>query len=156
MRPRFLATPDSGVLLFQRLVLGCVMLPHGAQKVLGWWGGGGWSQTMSSFEQGLGLPAVIAAIAILNEFLGSISLITGALTRLGAFCITANMVAAVYLAHIHNGFFMNWTGTKHGEGFEYHLLALALALPLMIKGGGLFSVDRAIVHRDDVDAHPMA
>jgi putative oxidoreductase len=147
MRPnRFLATPASGVLLFQRLVLGCVMFPHGAQKMLGWFGGGGWSQTMSSFEHGLGLPTAVAAIAILNEFLGSISLITGALTRLGALCITANMVAAVYLAHIHNGFFMNWTGTKHGEGFEYHLLALGLALPLILKGGGLASVDRAITH----------
>ena len=151
MRPnRFLATPDSGVLLFQRLVLGCVMFPHGAQKMLGWFGGGGWSQTMSSFEQGLGLPAVIAAIAILNEFLGSISLIAGALTRLGA-SHHGEHAAAVYLAHIHNGFFMNWMGTKHGEGFEYHLLALALALPLIVKGGGLFSVDRAIVHGDDHD-----
>jgi putative oxidoreductase len=149
---RFLATPDSGVLLFQRLVLGCVMFPHGAQKVLGWFGGQGWSATMANFEKGLGLPAVIAAIAILNEFLGSISLITGAFARLGAFCISANMAAAVYLVHVHNGFFMNWMGNQKGEGFEYHLLALGLSLSLMVAGAGKWSIDRAIVHGDEPDA----
>lgn len=149
MRARFLATSDSGVLLFQRLVLGCVIFPHGAQKVLGWFGGPGWSGAMGYMEKGIGLSSIVAALVILGEFLGSIALVLGLLTRLGAFCISVVMVGAIVTTHWHNGFFMNWMGSKPGEGFEYHVLALGLALPLLVKGGGLFSIDRAVSHGDE-------
>jgi putative oxidoreductase len=145
---RFLATPDSAVLLFQRLVLGCVMFPHGAQKVLGWFGGPGWHGALGYMQKGIGLSSVLAALVILGEFLGSIALVLGLFTRLGAFCITVVMIGAIATTHWHHGFFMNWMGTKPGEGFEYHLLALGLALPLLAKGGGMFSIDRAITHGD--------
>jgi putative oxidoreductase len=115
MRPnRFLATPDSAVLLFERLVLGGVMFPHGAQKVLGWFGGAGFSQTLGFMTKGLGLPSIIVALVILGEFLGSIALVLGLLTRLGAFCITVVMVGAVITTHLHNGFFMNWMASVIG------------------------------------------
>lgn len=140
---RFFATPDSGQLLFQRIALGLVMLPHGLQKLLGWYGGHGWSGTIADFE-GMGMPATLAMLIILSESLGSIGLIVGFATRLAAFGTASVMIGAVVLVHAKMGFFMNWMGTAAGEGYEYHLLALALALPLVVKGGGRWSIDRAI------------
>jgi putative oxidoreductase len=138
---RFFATDRSVTLLFQRLVLALVMLPHGAQKTLGWFGGHGFEGTMGFFTGTLGLPAALALLVILGESLGALALLAGGFTRLAAFGIAATMVGAVAMAHLANGFFMNWSGQQAGEGFEYHLLALALAVPLVVRGGGLFAVD---------------
>lgn len=120
------------------------MFPHGAQKALGWFGGPGCSQTMGLFTDQLHLPAALALLVIAAEFLGSLGLIAGFLTRVAAFGIACNMVGAILLVHLPNGFFMNWTGQQAGEGFEFHILAIGIALALLIGGGGKASVDRAI------------
>ena len=146
---RFLQTDASWPLLLQRLVLGAVLLPHGLQKVFGWFGGYGWDGTMGYFTSALGVPAPLAALVILAESLGALALILGAGTRLAAVGAIATMLGAVFMVHAPNGFFMNWGGTAAGEGFEYHLLAIGLALPLAIRGGGLASIDRALARRLD-------
>lgn len=136
-------TSDSTAPLIARLTLGIVMFPHGAQKMLGWFGGHGFSGTMGFFTH-QGIPAPLAFLAIAAEFLGGLGLILGFLSRIAAFGVLCNMVVAVLTVHLHNGFFMNWAGTNKGEGFEYHLLAIAMALAVMIGGAGAPSVDRAL------------
>jgi putative oxidoreductase len=131
---------DLGALL-ARLTLGAVMFPHGAQKVLGWWGGHGLQATVTSFTEQMGLPGPVAGLVIAAEFLGSIGLILGFLSRLGALGIGAVMVGAIVKVHLAHGFFMNWFGTQAGEGFEYHLLAIGLALVVLVKGSGALSLD---------------
>jgi putative oxidoreductase len=141
---KLLATPNDGVLTLMRLVLGVVFFAHGSQKVLGWFGGYGFTATMGFFTSAMHIPAPIAILPIAAEFFGSIGLILGLLTRIAAFGIAMDMVVAVCLVHLHFGFFMNWFGTQKGEGFEYHLLTIVVALALMIRGGGAFSADRAL------------
>ena len=141
---RLLSTDSSRTLAFQRVLLGLVMFPHGAQKLLGWFGGYGWSGTMGFLTHGVGLPTALAGLIILIEFFGALSLITGTLTRFGALGIAAVMVGAVVTTHLHNGFFMNWMGNQKGEGFEYHLLAIGMALAVMVKGSGRMSIDRSL------------
>lgn len=141
---KLLATSDDWTLTVLRLVLGTIFFAHGAQKALGWFGGYGFSGTMGFFTNVMHLPAVFAFLAISAEFLGGIGLILGALGRVAAFGIACNMIVAVLLVHSHIGFFMNWTGQQKGEGFEYHLLVLAMTLVLMARGSGAFSVDRAL------------
>src|SRR5207244_3879569 len=114
--------------LFLRVLLAAVMFPHGAQKVLGWFGGHGFGGTMQFFTQQSHIPAPFAFLAIIAEFAGSIALLFGLLTRLSAFGIGVNMAVAMFLVHLPNGLFMNWSGQQKGEGFEYHLLAIAVAL----------------------------
>jgi putative oxidoreductase len=140
--------------LVLRLLLGGVMFPHGAQKALGWWGGHGLNATIQGFTTHMGIPLVFAWLAVAAEFLGSLGLIVGLLTRVAAFGIGVVMVVAVLMVHMANGFFMNWAGNQKGEGFEYHLLALAAALALMIDGGGKASLDRALTTRDDTVVAP--
>lgn len=125
-----------------RLGLGVVMFPHGAQKMLGWYGGYGFEGTMNHFTQNMGIPAVFAFLAIAAEFFGSIGLIVGALTRIAAFGIGVTMTVAIFMGHLQNGFFMNWFGTQAGEGFEYHILAIAMSVALIIKGAGALSFDK--------------
>jgi putative oxidoreductase len=143
MLRNFLKTNDDVALTILRLVLGVVFFAHGAQKVFGWFGGYGFAATLQ-FMGGLGIPKAMAVLAVAMEFGGSILLIFGALTRLGALGIIGIMLGAIATVHIKFGFFMNWTGQQKGEGFEYHLLALAIALALLIRGGGAFSVDGAL------------
>ena len=149
MLRKLMETQPRVSLLLLRLLLGAVMFPHGAQKVVGWWGGPGLSATLEAFT-GLGIPLVFAWLAIAAEFLGSLGLIVGLLTRVAAFGVGTVMVVAAKM-HLANGLFMNWTGSQKGEGFEYHLLALGAALVLMIDGGGKASLDRAFsADRDTV------
>lgn len=136
-------TTDDRKLTILRLVLGVVMLAHGSQKMLGVFGGFGFSGTMRMFE-GMGIPAVFAFLAICAEFLGGLGLIVGFLGRIAAFGVITNMVVAIAMIHIHVGFFMNWTGQQAGEGFEYHLLAITIGLVILIGGSGAFSLDRAL------------
>ena len=140
-------TDDDSASLILRVMLGVVFFPHGAQKVLGWFGGFGLEGTLGFFTQTMGLPLAVAALVIAAEFLGSLGLITGLLTRLAAFGILCVMTGAIFLVHLPNGFFMNWSGNQAGEGYEYHLLAIAIALALMFKGGGRWSLDRLIARR---------
>jgi len=136
-------TADAWSLLIERMALGIVMLPHGAQKLLGWFGGGGFSGTMAFFTS-QGIPAPLAFLIIVSESFGSLALILGMLTRVAAFGCAAVMLGAIGMVHWQNGFFMNWSGQQAGEGFEYHALALGLALGLLIDGGGTWSLDRMI------------
>jgi putative oxidoreductase len=141
---KLLATSDDWTLTLLRLVLGVTFFMHGAQKMLGWFGGYGFSGTMGFFTNLLHIPVPFAVLAILAEFFGGIGLIVGALTRIAAFGIATNMLVAVLLVHAPNGFFMNWTGQQKGEGFEYHLLALVIAIVLIVRGAGAFSIDRML------------
>ncbi len=127
-----------------RVMLGMVIFPHGAQKVLGWFGGHGFEGTLSFFTQQMGIPAMIALLVFAGEFLGSLGLITGFLTRFSAAGIAAIMAGAVTTVHLGNGFFMNWSGNQAGEGFEFHLLVIGMAIALMITGGGKYSLDQWI------------
>lgn len=140
MFQKILATNDDIAPTLARLAAGIVMFPHGAQKVLGWFGGGGFSGTMDALT-GMGLPSVVAFLVIIGEFLGSLGLILGALSRLAAGGVAVIMLGAVFMVHSTHGFFMNWYGSQQGEGFEYHLLMLGLTLIVLIKGGGAWSVD---------------
>jgi putative oxidoreductase len=153
---RLLATGRDRTLLVQRMVLGLVMFPHGAQKLLGWFGGYGFSGTLGFFTDTMHLPAPLGVLIILGESLGAVGLVLGAGTRLAALGITAVMLGAIATTHAQFGFFMNWFGAQHGEGFEYHLLVLALALPLVVRGGGLRSVDAALAERLRGGAVPVA
>jgi len=152
---RLLDTSTELHLTACRVILGGIMLPHAAQKVLGWFGGAGFSGTVQGFRERLGVPVVLGVLVILAEFFGSLSLILGLLGRVGAACVIAVMIGAIVLVHAPNGFFMNWYGKGPGEGFEYHLLAIGLALPVLLKGSGALSVDNALVRRlrkDQTDA----
>ena len=145
---RLLVTTNGGIpALIARLTLGFVMFPHGAQKMLGWFGGYGVTGTMGFFTGTMHIPALFAFLAILAEFAGSLGLIVGFFGRVAAFGIACNMVVAILTVHAANGFFMNWFGAQKGEGFEYHLLAIGLALIVMISGSGSFSIDRVISRR---------
>ncbi len=138
-----LRTENSASLLLVRLALGGVMLPHGLQKTLGLFGGQGFSGTMAYFT-GQGMLAALAFLVILAESAGSLGLIVGLLTRIAALGIGCVMVGAILTVHLPNGFFMNWFGNQKGEGFEYHLLAIGIALALLVGGGGRASIDRSL------------
>jgi len=144
MLRRLLSTANDPTLAVVRLILGIVFFAHGAQKMLGWFGGHGFSATMGFFTHNMGIPALFAFLAIAAEFFGGLGLLVGLLGRVAAFGILCNMVVAIVMVTGHNGFFMNWSGTQKGEGFEYHLLAIALCVMILVKGSGAFSVDRAL------------
>jgi len=126
-----------------RLALAIVMFPHGAQKVLGWFGGHGFRGTLGFFTS-RGIPVPLALLAFAAELLGSLGVLVGLFTRVAAFGIACVMVVAIVTVHANVGFFMNWSGTQKGEGYEYHLLALGIALALIVGGAGLWSLDAAI------------
>lgn len=130
--------------LIMRLTLGAVMLPHGLQKVFGLFGGAGLQATLHSFTTRLGLPMPVAILVILAESAGALGLIFGFCTRLCALGIALVMGGAIAMVHWQHGFFMNWFGRQAGEGFEYHLLAIGLALALLVHGGGKWSLDQRI------------
>jgi len=140
---RLMSTTNDVTLTFLRLVLGVVFFAHGAQKLLGWFGGYGFHGTMGFFEH-LGFPAPVAFLIICTEFFGGLGLIVGLLTRIAALGIGVEMIGAIFLVHLPNGFFMNWYGKQKGEGFEYHLLAIAMAGVLLLRGAGKFSADGAV------------
>jgi len=140
---KLLQTSNDLTLTFVRLLLGIVFFAHGAQKLLGWYGGFGFSATVGAFLK-MGMPLAIAYFAIFVEFFGGLSMIFGLLSRLGGLGIAAEMCGAVCTVHFRNGFFMNWYGMQKGEGFEYHLLAIAIAVLIMIRGAGALSLDRMI------------
>lgn len=138
---KLLSTSNDPTLTLLRLTAGVVFFAHGAQKMLGWFGGYGFHGTMGFFTQEMHIPAVLALLAICAEFFGGLGLIVGFLSRIAAFGVLCNMVTAVLLIHHNYGLFMNWGGDQKGEGFEYHLLAIAVMLAIIIKGAGAYSVD---------------
>jgi len=141
----FLFKIDNNVsTLLLRLLLGLVFFPHGAQMALGWFGGYGFSGTMGFFTGTLHIPALFAFLAIAMQFAGAIALILGLFTRVAALGIAVNMLVAVAMVHAQYGWFMNWFGNQKGEGFEYHLLAIGIAIVLIIRGGGKWAADAVI------------
>ena len=146
MFQRIANTSNDRAITILRLAMGCVFFAHGAQKMLGWFGGYGFSGTMGFFTQQMGIPAPFAFLAICAEFFGGLGLLVGFLGRIAAFGIMCNMLVAVALVHGRNGLFMNWAGNQKGEGFEYHLLAIAVALVIIIRGSGALSVDRFLTN----------
>ncbi len=139
-------TDDDMLITVLRLVPGVVFFAHGAQKMLGWFGGYGFNGTMGFFTHQMGIPAPLAFLAIAAEFFGGLGLIVGLFGRVAALGIITNMVVAVLMVHRHFGLFMNWFGNQKGEGLEYHILAIALGLVVLIKGSGPFSLDRVLAH----------
>jgi putative oxidoreductase len=137
-------TTDDFVVTILRLALGAVFFAHGAQKALGWFGGFGLRGTLGFFTQQMHIPLPLAVLAIAAEFLGGIGLIIGFLGRVAAFGIACEMAVAIALVHRHFGLFANWSGTQKGEGYEYHILAIAIALAIMIRGSGALSIDRSL------------
>jgi putative oxidoreductase len=145
---RFLKTDEgSAVLMLQRLALAAVMFPHGAQKLLGWYGGYGFSGTLGFFTDTMHIPAPIALLVILGEAFGPLLLALGLFSRLAALGITSIMLGAIFMSHAQHGFFMNWFGNQGGEGFEFHLLALALSVPVLIWGGGKAALDSVLARK---------
>jgi len=147
MFKKLIKTDDDTAALILRVILGIVFYFHGMSKLTTMYGGYGFTGTLGFFTGKLGIPAVFAVLAILAEGLGWAGLIAGFLTRVAALGITVNMIVAVYMLHWQNGIFMNWFGNQKGEGFEYHLLVIAIGLALIIKGGGKWSVDRALAKK---------
>lgn len=140
---RLVQTHNDLVLTFARFILGIVFFAHGAQKMLGWFGGYGFSATVGAFTK-MGMPTALVYFVIFVEFFGGLSMLFGLLSRLGGLGMTALMLGAIFTIHIHVGFFMNWYGTQKGEGYEFHLLAIALAVLIMVRGAGALSLDRLI------------
>ncbi|HLB90890.1 MAG TPA: DoxX family protein [Terriglobales bacterium] len=143
MANKLMSTSNDVALTILRLVLGIVFFAHGAQKMLGWFGGFGFHGTMGFFEH-MGMPAPVAFLVICTEFFGGLGLIVGLLSRIAALGIGVEMIGAIFMVHLPNGFFMNWMGTQKGEGFEYHLLAIAVSAALLLRGSGAFSLDREL------------
>ena len=140
MLKRLLQTTNDPVFTIIRLMLGLVFFAHGAQKMLGLFGGYGFSGTLSAFSTS-GMPIPLALFVILTEFFGSVALICGAFARVASGAIALLMVGAIAMVHAHFGFYMNWFGQQKGEGFEYHLLAIGLAVAVLVRGAGSFSID---------------
>ena len=149
MLQALLQTQDSFVFnlftLVLRVALGAVILPHGAQKVLGWFGGYGFKGTMGYFTQTMHIPYLFGLLAIIAEFFGALALIAGLLTRPAALGIGGVMLVAAIMVHRQHGFFMNWFGNQGGEGFEFHILAASIALVLVVTGGGAWSLDHILL-----------
>jgi len=133
---------DWGALI-ARFFLGLVILPHGLQKLLGLFGGYGFSATVEYFAT-TGIPSVIGVLIVLGESVGALFLILGLISRISAAGIGLIMLGAIVMVHSQFGFFINWFGSQAGEGFEYHLLVLGLSLVVLIKGGGKWALDSAI------------
>ncbi|HJT19025.1 MAG TPA: DoxX family protein [Nitrospira sp.] len=143
----FFSTDESWAGLILRLTLGVVIFPHGAQKLLGWYGGVGFNGTMGLFTEKMGMPWLIAFLVIMGESFGSLLLMAGLLTRFAAASLAVIMLGAMMMVHLSHGFFMNWFGQQQGEGYEYHLLTIGIAAALVVAGAGKWSVDRAIGER---------
>jgi putative oxidoreductase len=154
MLRKLIQTREDHLLTLLRICLGVIFFAHGAQKVLGWFGGQGFSASMGFFTHGLGIPTIFAVLAVAAEFLGGVGLLFGLLTRVAALGITVVMAVAIFLVHAQNGLFMNWAGNQRGEGFEFHLMAIAIALTLVARGAGAWSLDR-LVEKGLAGAHTI-
>jgi len=145
--PLLLQTRNDLTLTVARLVLSAVFLGHGTQKMFGWFGGLGFSRTLDVFEQTMGIPAALTVMAMVAEVFGGLGLLFGLLTRVAAAGVLVVMIVAPLANGLYVRFFMNWQGRNPGEGFEYHLLAIALILVVLVHGAGAFSLDRVLSTR---------
>lgn len=154
MLKRLVRTDDNLAILFVRVSLAAVIWAHGAQKVLGWWGGKGPGVTMDFFERLWGIPPAVTVLVMLAEFVGPVLLAVGFLGRFAALSVGMVMVGAVYFDTWKWGFFMNWYGQPRGEGFELHVLVLGMVAALLVQGSGRWSVDRLLTRRLEERAAP--
>ncbi len=143
MVKKLMGTSNDVSLTTLRVVLGVVFCAHGAQRMLGWFGGDGFQVSMGGYAH-MGIPAPAALLIICAQFFGGLGLILGLFTRIASLGVAGLMIGAIFMVHLQNGFFMNWMGTQKGEGIEYHLLALAMAAALLLRGAGAFSLDRTL------------
>jgi putative oxidoreductase len=143
---KIISTHFDWTLTIARILLGVVFFAHGAQKLLGWFGGPGFRATMRGMQEHLHLPAILAFIAIATEFFGGAALIVGFFSRIAAVGIGVTMAMAILMVHGRYGLFLNWVGDREGHGFEYHLLAIALAILIIVRGAGAVSLDGLFYH----------
>lgn len=144
MKQLLFKTTDSWTAFVLRLTLGLVIFPHGAQKTFGWFGGPGFTKEMNMLQEHVHLPWIVAFLVILIEFIGSIGLIFGQATRIWSIAFIGLFIEIIFTAHIQHGFFMNWFGNQQGEGCEYHILVIGIAISLLFQGGGKYSLDTKI------------
>ncbi len=144
MKNRIFNTRNDLTGFIIRLTLGIILFPHGAQKLLGKFGGYGFSGTMGFFTGTMHLPWIIAFLVIIIEFFGSLSFLVGFASRIWAILTIILMIGIIATSHIDNGFFMNWFGNQKGEGYEYHLLVIGLSLATLVNGSGKYSLDKFI------------
>jgi putative oxidoreductase len=142
-------TPDF-TLTVARVVLAVIFFAHGSQKAFGWFGGPGFDNAIAIFQNTMGIPAPLTAFVMFTELAGSIGLALGLLSRVAALGLIGLMAVAPFANGLYPQFFMNWTGKSPHEGYEYHLLAIALSLAVLVRGGGALSVDAAITGRGPV------
>lgn len=147
MKTAIITTNNSWSPTILRLLLGIVLLAHGSQKFLGWFGGYGFNGTMGFFTNTIGLSWFIGFLVIVIEFFGSIFLIMGFATRVWSVLMIILFSGIIYTSHIQHGFFMNWFGNQKGEGYEFFLLAIGISLSLLLTGGGKFSLDGMIMKK---------
>jgi putative oxidoreductase len=138
------STDPDWTLTAIRIILGAVFFAHGAQKMLGWFGGAGFKETLRTMHEYLHLPVPLALLAMSAELLGGLGLMVGLLSRVAAIGICAIMLSAIVMVHARNGFFMNWLGDRKGHGIEYHLLAIGMAVAIVVRGAGAASLDRLV------------
>ncbi len=144
MLSHILATNSNWVPTLARVILGIIFFAHGSQKIFGWFGGAGLRQTLRTLTEHVGLPSIVALAAVGIEFVGGVALVLGFLGRISALGIAVNMLAAILMVHGKYGLFMNWFGDRKGHGVEYHLIAIALAIVIIVQGSGAFSLDRLL------------
>lgn len=147
LKDKLFQSGDTWIPFILRLLLGIVIFPHGAQKMLGWYGGYGFDGTMQFFAETVGLPWLLAAGVIFLEFFGSLALIAGFGVRILALSFTALALGIVFSSHLEHGFFMNWYGSQNGEGVEYFLLWIGISVALLISGSGKFGLDQLVAKK---------
>ena len=138
---RLRRTDDNSASIILRISFVIMMLPHGAGKVFGIFGGFGFEKTMQHMTENMHIPYIFALLAIIIEFVSSLAILAGFQTRVNALLLGVVMFVAGTM-HIQHGFYMNWFGQKAGEGFEFHILAVGMMLALAVLGGGKYSLDR--------------
>lgn len=148
MKQQLFKTNNDWTGLILRLTVGLILFPHGAQKLVGAFGGFGFSGTMGYFTETMQLPWIVAFLVIVIEFFGAIALIAGFASRIWAGMTIVLMLGIIFSSHLDNGFFMNWFGTQKGEGFEFHLLVIGLSLAILFNGSGKWAIDRIFMKKE--------
>lgn len=141
---------DSGnwYALVARVAIAITIFPHGAQKLLGWYGGAGFEGAMGFLTQSVGLPWIIGFLFIIIEFFAPVLLLLGLFTRVAAASLFLSFLGVMYTDSLHNGFFMNWGGVAgKGEGLEYFVLLYGLFIISVLAGGGKSSLDALLQRR---------
>ena len=144
MFKKLLSTPNDLTLTLARIILAVIFFAHGSQKMFGFFGGRGVSGTIAIFQQTMGIPAPLTILAMTAEVFGSFGLFLGLFSRIAALGVLGVMIVAPFANHLYPNFFMNWQGRQMGEGYEYHLLAIALIVTILVRGAGALSLDRVI------------